>query len=751
MSEELQKALPNEQIRPPPAKDRTVVMSTPMSPTPTTPSDSEHYGYPGIPQSPSQMGLTTSRLAREKNRLTLRSYLHTLLATSKIASSPVLRSFLLSGPVNLTQAELLDAQRREEADNVREDGRKKFAKEIASRVEGLREAVKSVKGGVMSNKDGLTHIFATVKITPDVRGLPANYQAVLEWARISMASTVFHQFVASDNSSETFASLKRIHGLMPYFMLKAALKISNPIAMIRGVLDLFLAQPFGGRSLLQRRDNHVLVFRLKLILIRRMFTSSLTEEVKALENDIEAVKQKVDDPTMCDKIRQFVYAPREIQELYKADAAAEKMNLLTVVLRAAEEPVLSRAQMHRLAKAHRAHEIYLKYRATLADSDDDDGPQNEDAWLLEDLKVLTHLYSKLRDREQLIALIFEGSTSDLLKDMITIFYAPLAQVYRAASIADSLSDLQNFINDLIKTVEQVELAQEDPSRTVQAFINLIQRHEQSFYHFVHKVHNKGENLFDGLMHWIELFLAVVREGLGSPLSLEFILPHAGKERDDVLNEVDKVALYHYKLKVIYEGKIRRRFGRIQERSGDADIEDEVTQDLVNGVVGEIDFGELIHGDADDVAAEETDEYSSDEYDDDSSEFESTEGTDSDESSSSEESSSDDERGFPTYQIHARTHKHRTVDRSQTARVTQPQTLDNPPRKRSTSLLGSKSLSLRRGQDLPYIPHAEERYGQYILNTTTIQLFKTLPRTPTYSYYTFEIKPVIFTNGQQQTF
>jgi len=78
--------------------------------------------------------------------------------------------------------------------------------------------------------------------------------------------------VASDNASETLAALKRVHGLMPYFMLKAALKISNPIGMIRskyalqliffarqahnaitqGVLDLFLAQPFGGKSLLQR-------------------------------------------------------------------------------------------------------------------------------------------------------------------------------------------------------------------------------------------------------------------------------------------------------------------------------------------------------------------------------------------------------------------------------------------------------------------------------------------------------------------
>jgi hypothetical protein len=43
-----------------------------------------------------------------------------------------------------------------------------------------------------------------------------------------------------------------------------------------------------------------------------------------------------------------------------------------------------------------------------------------------------------------------------MKDIITIFYSPLAQVYRAASIADSIGDLQNFINDLIRTVEATE-------------------------------------------------------------------------------------------------------------------------------------------------------------------------------------------------------------------------------------------------------------------------------------------------------
>lgn len=82
-----------------------------------------------------------------------------------------------------------------------------------------------------------------------------------------------------------------------------------------------------------------------------------------------------------------------------------------MVLRSADEPVLTRVQMHRVARAHRAHAIYVRERKNQVDSDDDDGPQDDDAWLYEDLKVLAHLYSRLRDKEQLIALIFEVSYS----------------------------------------------------------------------------------------------------------------------------------------------------------------------------------------------------------------------------------------------------------------------------------------------------------------------------------------------------
>ena len=51
-----------------------------------------------------------------------------------------------------------------------------------------------------------------------------------------------------------------------------------------------------------------------------MFTGSLMEEAKALEEDINSVRDKVEDPQICEKVRLFVYAPPEIQAIYKADA-----------------------------------------------------------------------------------------------------------------------------------------------------------------------------------------------------------------------------------------------------------------------------------------------------------------------------------------------------------------------------------------------------------------------------------------------
>lgn len=147
-----------------------------------------------------------------------------------------------------------------------------------------------------------------------------------------------------------------------------------------------------------------------------MFSSSLTEDVRVLMDDIVAVQEKIDDPVLCQKVEQYVNAPYQIQEIFRRDAAAENVELLVVILRSPDMPSLSRPQFQRVFRASRAYKDYKAYQNDLDDSDDDEGPDNEDAWLFEDLSILLKLWAKKKEKEQLLALIFEVSR---LRDALT--------------------------------------------------------------------------------------------------------------------------------------------------------------------------------------------------------------------------------------------------------------------------------------------------------------------------------------------
>lgn len=156
------------------------------------------------------------------------------------------------------------------------------------------------------------------------------------------------------------------------------------------------------------------------------------------------------------------------------------------------------------------------------------------------------------------------------------------------------------------------MSQEDPQRTVQTFIDLVQRHEQAFYSFVHNVHSKGQGLFDSLMGWIELFLGYARDGLPQKLDLEILLPMDGPQRAAIMKEVDEVAQYHYKLKVQHEEKVRRRF----VAGGGADEQTLEEAALVDSVMQSLSIGDTTVGAAGEIAVEESeeDDDSEDDYD-----------------------------------------------------------------------------------------------------------------------------------------
>lgn len=380
---------------------------------------------------------TPSELMREKNRLTLRAYLRSLFSIPAIADSDTLRAFLTDAPTTLSSADLTDIDTRRKADAVREEEHKEFSAKMTERVRVLREHMGSFKAMLME-PDGLSKVFQTIRQCPRSSQLPPEYRVLLDWATVSMASGLFTMFVGRDSSSSAFAQLKYMHSVMPYFMVRSILKISNPIAMMRSFLDLFLVQPFGQKSLVQR-----------------MFTGRLQEEISEMKQLSHNVQTKVPDPLFCQKVDAYVSMTHGMQQLFNEQAAAEQVDELTVVLRSPLYCELNERQLQRISRASVAYRDFQRRRKrAVARGAPEPEPDNDDAWLLEDLHVYMNLQRAIRQKEQLVSLIDDSATTDLLKDMITIFYAPLAQVYRAANIGDTLGDVQTFVNDLIKTVEE---------------------------------------------------------------------------------------------------------------------------------------------------------------------------------------------------------------------------------------------------------------------------------------------------------
>lgn len=51
-----------------------------------------------------------------------------------------------------------------------------------------------------------------------------------------------------------------------------------------------------------------------------MFSANLTDDVRAIAEDIATVAEKIDDAVLCQKIEHYAMAPFEIQEMYRKDA-----------------------------------------------------------------------------------------------------------------------------------------------------------------------------------------------------------------------------------------------------------------------------------------------------------------------------------------------------------------------------------------------------------------------------------------------
>lgn len=122
---------------------------------------------------------------------------------------------------------------------------------------------------------------------------------------------------------------------MPYVALKNVIRFANPALVMKGVLDLFLAQPLGAKSLMQR-----------------IFGLALNDGINSTQKIIEPLKVKIHDPILCQKVKNFAEANDHVKEVLREEAEADEIDLLVVLLRTdIIEPELQSEQIGKITNA----------------------------------------------------------------------------------------------------------------------------------------------------------------------------------------------------------------------------------------------------------------------------------------------------------------------------------------------------------------------------------------------------------------
>ncbi|PMD41794.1 hypothetical protein L207DRAFT_458368 [Hyaloscypha variabilis F] len=486
-------------------------------------------------------------LWRENQRISLRAFLRNLLAIPQIAQTRAIQDFLTQSPIQPTDGDVEDIARRKAMDEKRVEEQKRFYEVARKRAAELDVYMEQFRRDIVE-RNGLTMLFKEIKEKQTIQDLSIQYQKFAEWLRIEVAATIYHLFLAEDNSPELFAQAKKIHSMIPYTIIKNAIRIANPAAVMSSILDIFLAQPFGARSLMQR-----------------IFSLTLNDGIRSFQKSIDALQEKIGDPVFCEKIKTFTDGSETLKNTVRKEAVDDDIDLIVAILRTEEiEPALNSEQIGKIFNA------YVAWNSAVENVDEE---MKQGAQLFSYLKQLLKLYTRQRDKAMMLSMIEEPVTLQLLRDLFTIFYEPLVRVYKSANVYNSVTDFAVFIDDMIQVVDKCreQDVSADPNQTVQAFIDLCQRHEHNFYKFVHEVHTHDNGLFTQLMGWIEGILEFLRHGpKAGKLDMNALFSGAVSvgqlDKEKAVAEIDSLIAWQEARKKWHQDKTRQKMAA--EGTGD---------------------------------------------------------------------------------------------------------------------------------------------------------------------------------------
>lgn len=423
------------------------------------------------------------------------------------------------------------------------------------------------KESIIENEDGLDETINFLDVSK-IRNLPPKYRNAEEWARNHAAYLLHSLFVSSPQADSVFGVVKGIHTLFPYWGAKQLLKYANAQVLIEGILNLLLARPAGAKSLVQRIAAYV-----------------IGSEATTLQKEfIGPLKKEIADKELTSRLEDYVSRGSR-PERHSLKSRAEKTgdDILTVILLAGAGTPLPREVQDKIIKMQHAFarspyrgSIDLAYPAssgygkanadkeTKLPSWDATRAEADDARKYAQLKLYLRDCLKKRDREEAVKMASGSLLPTIIKESLSIvFYNAIKEISKVADLSGRLGDLQAFVEDMI----DIKKKKDD---SIQAWIALAARHENSLYFVFHECVSISGPLFE----WCQIGLDFMALSTSDPVhpadrsaknievNLEDMLQDrrlTDRDVDLIMEEVDELAVYTKWTKVAYELQLRQNY------------------------------------------------------------------------------------------------------------------------------------------------------------------------------------------------
>ncbi|CAE6456969.1 unnamed protein product [Rhizoctonia solani] len=315
-----------------------------------------------------------------------------------------------------------------------------------------------------------------VSKTDDLTQLPPMLQTAHQFATMTCASFLHYLLVVNPAGPTLVTLIKRVHGLLPYGLIRQTLRVSNAATLLSAVLRIFLQHAPSVRGWFSGKRGQNLLQTIMSSILGGDETRIL-RRIKELDSAPDA-----GTPEQIAAIENYVQnGTREEKLDIRDQSVANSQSIVATILLDAGIPVPTSEAVH----TNLLNRLSLSLAA--------------------------------RDRQRLISVLCENlpSTDDHLATFVravgNAFDPVLRGVHRATDFAGAISDIQAFLDALLALAE-------DKSSGPAAYFELCKEHQKNIHKFLHALAKNAPELKEAYLTWYKECMKVYarREGAYVP-------------------------------------------------------------------------------------------------------------------------------------------------------------------------------------------------------------------------------------------